>query len=45
MNLANFYQQVYQIVRLIPRGRITTYGAIAKALGAALSSQEWLEQQ
>ena len=34
-----FYGQVYQIVALIPKGRITTYGAIAKALGAARSSR------
>ncbi len=35
----NFYEQVYQIVALIPKGRVTTYGAIAKALGAAKSSR------
>lgn len=35
----NFYQQVYDIVALIPKGRITTYGAIAKALGSAPSSR------
>ena len=35
----NFYQQVYDIVALIPKGRVTTYGAIAKALGAAKSSR------
>lgn len=34
-----FYEQVYEIVRLIPKGRVTTYGAIAKALGAARSSR------
>ena len=28
-----FKQQVYDIARLIPKGRVTTYGAIAKALG------------
>jgi methylated-DNA-protein-cysteine methyltransferase-like protein len=36
---SNFYQQVYQIVALIPKGKVTTYGAIAKALGAAKSSR------
>ena len=36
---SNFYEQVYQIVALIPKGRVTTYGAIAKALGAARSSR------
>jgi methylated-DNA-protein-cysteine methyltransferase-like protein len=35
----NFYQQVYDIVALIPKGRVTSYGAIAKALGAAKSSR------
>ena len=35
----NFYEQVYEIARLIPKGRVTTYGAIAKALGSAKSSR------
>ncbi len=30
----DFFEAVYQIVRLIPRGKVTTYGAIAEALGA-----------
>lgn len=36
---SSFFEQVYQIVAFIPNGRITTYGAIAKALGAAKSSR------
>jgi len=28
-----FKQQVYEVVRLIPKGRISSYGAIAKAVG------------
>lgn len=36
---ANFYEQVYQIARLVPKGRVTSYGAIAKALGVANSSR------
>ncbi|WP_316830471.1 MGMT family protein [Pedobacter aquatilis] len=36
---SNFYEQVYEIVRLIPKGRVTSYGAIAKSLGAAKSSR------
>lgn len=36
---ADFFEQVYNIVRLIPRGRVTSYGAIAKALGSAKSSR------
>ena len=39
MEVNSFYQQVYEIVKLIPKGRVTTYGAIAKALGAARSSR------
>jgi methylated-DNA-protein-cysteine methyltransferase-like protein len=35
----NFFQSVYEVVRLVPRGRVTTYGAIAKYLGAARSSR------
>lgn len=31
--------QVDEIARLIPKGRLTTYGAIAKALGASKSSR------
>lgn len=34
-----FYEQVYEIARLIPKGRVTSYGAIAKSLGAAKSSR------
>ena len=36
---ADFYNRVYEIIDLIPKGRITTYGAIAKALGSARSSR------
>ncbi len=36
---SDFFQQVYQVVRLIPKGRVTSYGAIAKYLGAARSSR------
>lgn len=35
----DFYDQVYEIVRLVPEGRVTTYGAISKALGATRSSR------
>lgn len=35
----NFFEQVYAIVRLIPYGRVTSYGAIARALGSAQSSR------
>ncbi|MEH6304912.1 MGMT family protein [Olivibacter sp. CPCC 100613] len=29
----NFYESVYALVRQIPEGRVTSYGAIARALG------------
>lgn len=35
----DFFEMVYQVVRLIPKGRVTSYGAIARYLGAAGSSR------
>ncbi|MBK9285903.1 MAG: MGMT family protein [Sphingobacteriaceae bacterium] len=35
----DFFELVYQVVRLVPKGRVTTYGAIAKYLGAPTSSR------
>ena len=35
----NFYDMVYQVVRLIPKGRVTSYGAIANYLGTKGSSR------
>ncbi len=35
----NFFDRVYQIVRQIPEGKVTSYGAIAKALGTARSAR------
>jgi len=35
----DFFEQVYQVVRLIPKGRVTSYGSIAKALGTPKSSR------
>lgn len=34
-----FYDEVHQVVRLIPRGRVTSYGAIAAYLGTKSSSR------
>jgi methylated-DNA-protein-cysteine methyltransferase-like protein len=34
-----FYEMVYDVVRLIPKGRVTSYGAIAKCLGAGGSAR------
>lgn len=35
----NFFTKVYQVAKLIPFGRVTSYGAIAKYLGAARSAR------
>jgi methylated-DNA-protein-cysteine methyltransferase related protein len=35
----DFFEMVYQVVRLIPKGRVTNYGAIAAYLGAKGSSR------
>lgn len=35
----NFFERVYVIAKQIPCGKITSYGAIAKALGAARSAR------
>ena len=35
----DFFEQVYQVVRLIPKGRVTSYGTIAAYLGAKSSSR------
>jgi methylated-DNA-protein-cysteine methyltransferase related protein len=34
-----FLERVYEVVRLIPEGRVTTYGRIARYLGAARSAR------
>lgn len=39
MNEDSFFEKVYQVSRLIPFGRVTSYGAIAKYLGAARSAR------
>ncbi len=31
---SDFYERVYAVVRLIPYGRVTSYGAIARFIGA-----------
>ncbi len=35
----SFFAAVYDVVRQIPKGRVTTYGAIAGALGAKSSAR------
>ena len=39
MSKNDFFQRVYNIVRTIPAGRVTTYGLIAKKLGSASSAR------
>ena len=35
----NFFERVYAVVRQIPYGKVTSYGAIAKVLGTARSAR------
>jgi methylated-DNA-protein-cysteine methyltransferase-like protein len=35
----DFFASVYEVVRLIPSGRVTSYGAIANFLGSSKSSR------
>ncbi|MBD99441.1 MAG: cysteine methyltransferase [Verrucomicrobia bacterium] len=35
----DFFEAVYQVVRLIPKGRVTSYGAIAAFLGSKQSAR------
>ena len=35
----NFFERVYVVVRLIPFGKVTSYGAIARALGTGRSAR------
>jgi len=35
----NFYEQVYAVVRAIPRGKVTSYGRIAQMLGRARAAR------
>ena len=35
----SFFENVWAVVRLIPRGRVTSYGAIARYLGSGKSAR------
>lgn len=35
----NFFENVYEVVQLIPKGRVTSYGAIANYLGSKGSAR------
>ena len=35
----DFFKMVYEVVKLVPKGRVTSYGAIANYLGSKSSSR------
>lgn len=35
----NFFERVYEVVRKIPTGKVTSYGAIARAIGSPQSAR------
>lgn len=35
----NFFELVYEVVKLIPQGRVSSYGAIARYLGSGQSAR------
>ena len=39
MDKSSFFQDVYEVVKLIPSGRVTSYGAIASYLGTKSSAR------
>ena len=39
MKQHNFFDDVYEVVKLVPSGRVTTYGAIANYLGTKMSAR------
>ena len=39
MTDSSFFNDVYEVVRLIPEGKVTSYGAIARYLGTASSAR------
>lgn len=38
--MLNFNQRVYEVVKQIPFGKVTTYGAVARAIGAPRCSRQ-----
>jgi methylated-DNA-protein-cysteine methyltransferase-like protein len=38
-NTASFFEDVHSVVRQIPKGRVTSYGAIAEYLGTRMSAR------
>lgn len=39
MDQTDFFELVYEVARQIPKGRVTSYGAIGKYLGSARSAR------
>ncbi len=39
MKQENFFNKVYEVAKLIPKGRVTSYGAIARYLGSGQSAR------
>lgn len=39
MSKEGFFADVYEVVKLVPKGRVTSYGAIAKYLGTGGSAR------
>lgn len=35
----SFFEDVYDVVRMVPKGKVTTYGAIANYLGTRMSAR------
>ncbi|HEV8286922.1 MAG TPA: MGMT family protein [Chitinophagaceae bacterium] len=35
----NFFELVYEVARQVPKGRVTSYGAIARCLGTKMSAR------
>lgn len=35
----NFFEDVYEVVKLIPKGKVTSYGAVANYLGTKMSAR------
>lgn len=36
----DFYNRVYEFVKQVPRGKVTTYGAVARAAGAPRAARQ-----
>ncbi|MDE7182453.1 MAG: MGMT family protein [Clostridia bacterium] len=36
----NFFERVYEVVKKVPKGKVTTYGDVARAIGAPRCSRQ-----